>query len=199
MFDIDSAYHVNNPYKVSKSSSYGENGHSLYKVKTTKKKPYLIKVDCYDNDLHFIKFYPKNLHLSKDKYRQRIKGVNELSRIVATCIKIAQSILKKNPDACFGFYGQWDEKDVINTRQGKTSTSQRYRIYLHAVINKVSANNFMISNNETFNLTIIIPKHKYSEELLSEISIGLLNKYLNNFDDFIIPQEESDIQTPKNN
>lgn len=106
----------------------------------------MIRVEEYPNDLYFIKFYPKNYQDSENKYKIRTGDVHELNRIISTCIKHAKSILDNIPEASFGFYGQWDEKDIISDTDTFDDvvnvTSQRYKIYKEAIFRKIDSNKF---------------------------------------------------------
>ena len=108
MFDPKSAYSFGNSLNSFTVSEYGEKSHVLYKVKTLTGKPYFIRVDEFENDLFFIKFYPTNYEYSSLKYKVRLGDVREFSRLIGTCINVAKSIQEKNPEAAFGFHGQWD-------------------------------------------------------------------------------------------
>lgn len=71
MFQEEFSYHVNPPLKTTTSGVNGEKRSFFHKVKTYKNKPYIIRVDEYENNVFFIKFYPRNLEQSKNKYKFR--------------------------------------------------------------------------------------------------------------------------------
>jgi hypothetical protein len=133
MFDPKFAYKISTPIEKKGPSSDGELHSHKYKFKTLSKKTYFVKVCVYKHNIHFIKFYPSRLELSPNKYKKRIGNVKEFSRIVSTCLKLAVEIIDKKPDAIFGFFGQWDDKDV----EEKAKVSQRYRIYSRAIVSNL--------------------------------------------------------------
>jgi glycosyltransferase involved in cell wall biosynthesis len=147
----------------------------------------MLRVDEYPNDLYFIKFYPSNLYDHPNKYKIRVGNINELSRLIATCIKLAKIILKKNPAASFGFYGQWDEKDVEVCDKKNINSSQRFRLYLKAVLRKVNDEKYSFVQLEELNLMIIISKENYSEELVQLFVRDLLGIYKNDISSFTVP------------
>jgi hypothetical protein len=157
MFDAKFSYKIESPLKSSKSSSEGESKYFLYKVKTTTGRPYFIKVSYYENDVHFLKFYPKKLELSPNKYKIRVGNINELTRLVSTCIKLSIEIMKTNKNSILGFVGQWDFVDVEAERE----VSQRYKIYEKAVLSVISKSNYDVSFivAESINTFIVFPSH----------------------------------------
>ena len=178
MFDLSSSYQLSPPNRKSTISQYGEKNSIYYKVKTLKKKPYFIRVDEFDSDLFFIKFYPKKMQNDKDKYKKRVGKVNELNRLVATCINLCYQILKKNPDASFGFHGQWDKIDVFSKKE---DFSQRYRIYKRAMIYKISSDNFKFIDYSNINSMIIIPNHLYNQQYVGKLK-SVLSVNLSEYD-----------------
>jgi len=142
----------------SKASIYGELKSSSYKVKTSKNKPYFIEVNEFEHNVFMIKFHPKNLTHSKDRYKMRNQKTFELTRLISTCIKLAFEILSDNPDATFGFIGQWDDVDV----ERKSKVSQRFRIYKKAILSIIpKANNYAFKFYEVIELNafFVVPSH----------------------------------------
>lgn len=147
MFESKFAYDINSPIKVSKASTEGENKSELYKVRTTDRRPYFIKMNYYDNGVHFVKFYPAKLNLSPNKYKIRVGNIKEFTRLISTCIKLSVRLLEENKDAIIGFVGDWDGKDV----ERESEVSQRYRIYEKAVLS-------VVSKTDKFNVDFIVIK-----------------------------------------
>lgn len=167
MFDLKFSYHVNSPYKKSETGEYGEIGHRLYKVKTTKKIPYIIRVDEFFGGLFFIKFYPSRYVDTKNKYQLRLGRVREFNRLISTCIKIAHNILKQNPDASFGFYGQWDKSDIIQNEDNikiEDLFSQRFRIYQRVIFSKIDKEKFKFITESMINVMVVVPIHLYENK-----------------------------------
>lgn len=158
MFDPKFAYKISNPIEKKRPSSDGELHSHKYKFKTLYKKTYFIKICEYEHNIHFIKFYPSRLESSPNKYKKRIGNVNEFSRIISTCLKLAIQIFYKNSNAIFGFFGQWDEKDV----ECESKVSQRYRIYTTAIISNlddVSRHKFHYYKLPIINTFFFVPQH----------------------------------------
>ena len=158
MFDPKFAYHISSPIEKKGPSSDGELNSYKYKFKTLSKKTYFIKVCEYEHNVHFIKFYPSRMELSPNKYKKRIGNVREFTRIISTCLKLAVQIFDKKPDAIFGFFGQWDDKDIAS----EAKVSQRYRIYTRAIISNlenVQRHKFNYYKLPLINTFFFIPEH----------------------------------------
>ena len=93
----------------------------VYRFKTRFNRVYFIIVEIFEMNIYAIKFH---LRIHKDlpnKYKIEIND-GDAFRIFSTCIKMAEIILKSNPEASFGFIGQ-------NSDGESTHLTQRYRIY----------------------------------------------------------------------
>lgn len=164
----ESKIHLGSPIKKITEGIVGEVVY-VYKVRAPSKKPYMIRLEKYKYDTYFLKFYPKNLELSTDKYkfRNEIKNSNrDLPRLVACCIDLAKKIQKKNPDAIFALYGQWDEVDVAR----RDEISQRYRIYRIVLASKAREQDFVHVVVPPINTYFIIPVAVYTEALKGQIT-----------------------------
>jgi hypothetical protein len=189
MFDSKFTYPINQPLKKSGPSNDGDLRSWEYKVKTTKKKTYVIKVCEYKHDVHFIKFYPTKLSGAKDKYKKRLGNTKEFSRLIGTCFALAFKIMKKNEDAIFGFYGQWDKVDV----EREDEISQRYRIYKRAVISILSKSEkykFNFTAIDQINTFFIFPAHLPLEVKIDQLRLHFSTIFTNeNINDLIIPKK----------
>jgi hypothetical protein len=164
---FDSSLPINNPIKNSSTSEYGGEGYLLYKIRLKNKKPYIIRLEKYPNNLYFIKFYPKNHESNPNKFKLRLNQKIELTRLIATCITLAKNMLSNNPDCCFGFFGQWDKNDIVSENELINSeyvVSQRYRIYKTVIFSKLNKDNFEFYFNDEINTMIIFPKHIYENK-----------------------------------
>ncbi len=185
MFDSKYSYNLGAPLKKTSSPYEGESKSVIYKVKTTKRIPYFIKVNYYENDVHFIKFYHKKFEQSPNKYKMRIGNVNEMTRLVSTCIKLAVQIHDGNRNAIFGVVGQWDEVDV----KKQSEISQRYRIYIKAILSVLtkSEKSFDYFTIEKLNTFLFIPSHMNSEEKIKKIGENFSNIMGSGIQDLAIP------------
>lgn len=180
---FDAPLIINNPIKNTATSDFGGEGYFLYKVKLKNKKPYIIRVEKYPNDLYFLKFYPKNHESNPNKFKIRLNQKSEFSRLIATCIDLAKKMLKKNPDCCFGFFGQWDEKDVVSENDLKEISyvlSQRYRIYKSVIFSRLNNENFSFYFNDEINTMIIFPMHIFNNKKLYYKIINMMKQIYSN-------------------
>ncbi len=190
---FDSPLVINNPIKNTTTSEFGGDGYLLYKVKLKNKKPYIIRVEKYPNDLFFLKFYPKNHESNPNKFKIRLNQKSEFSRLIATCIELAKKMLNKNPDCCFGFFGQWDNKDVVSENELKNkpyTLSQRYRIYKSVIFSKINSKNFEFYFNDEINTMIVFPKHVFNDKKLYNKIISRMRQiYSNDLINLRVPLE----------
>jgi hypothetical protein len=166
----------------------GQLNQLIFKFKDTKKTRYILLVDKYENDVHFLKFYRQRDETNKEKYKYRHDIPRyDFFRIISTCINVAKDISIKNEEAVFAFFGQWDDKDIIRQKD----ISRRGSIYRNCVASVIDDNKFKIIQNEKLNYVGFIPKSKYSEQL----EFVLYNNFCNWFG------EENLIKliTPENN
>lgn len=186
MFQDKFSYHVTASLRTSTSGINGEKRAYFHKAKTTSNKPYIIRVDEYENNVFFIKFYPKGLEQNSNKYKFRNdpKVLKEsFTRLVSTCIKVAQLYKNKSPDAIFGFHGQWDDVDVKLKRE----LSQRYSIYSRVVASKVSSQDYKHIAIEQINTFLIIPSNIYTEGLQEELFKQFMEIFGDNIDELRVP------------
>ncbi|CAG5083266.1 hypothetical protein [Parvicella tangerina] len=187
MFEERYSYHLNNPVKVSEISINGELKSEIYRVRTIKgKKVYFIKLDIFHHDVFFIKFYLKKDQNNKNKFKIRYGNVKELTRLVSTCLVLANRKLKQNPDSIFAFHGQWDEKDV----QEENVISQRYRIYKRVIASKVDENKYKFYLIDRLNSMAVIPVHLYNEKNLAKINKYFNDLYGETLEELIVPTIE---------
>jgi hypothetical protein len=98
-----------------------------------------IHLNHFKNNLMIIKFYPRKLEKSGDyKYRAVINDVN-FPKVLATVIRVCEHMVNKHPNASFAFLGSPKEK---GGQIEDISATQRYKIYLHALVNRVSSAKF---------------------------------------------------------
>lgn len=167
MFEERYSLHIGNPIKKITTQLYGEKVALLYKVKTTKKKSYIIRVDEYEDNVFFIKFYLSKYETNPDKYKYRNpKHYREdFTRLVITCITLAKRILKNNPDSVLAFHGQWDNLDI----EKESVTSQRFNLYKRVMISKAPKDKYEHIEILQLNSYAIIPREFYSKERVDQI------------------------------
>lgn len=168
MFESKFAYPIKSPIRKSRNAEDGEELSYLYKVRTNSKKSYFIKVSIYENNVHFIKFFPSKLEQANDKYKRRLGNVNEFSRLISTCLKLAIKLFDNNPDSIFGFHGQWDRVDV----KKNSEVSQRYKIYKKAVVSVLSKSDrhqFNFYPIDQLNSFFVVPQHLNFEAMENKL------------------------------
>lgn len=163
MIEINNAFPTTPIDKKDARSSFpGKEVQFLFKFKDRSNVRYIIEVDKFENNVHFIKFYRQRHEghgVKKFQWRSRKVFSKEFSRIIATCAKVALDIRAKDETAIFAFVGQWDNKDVKN----QNKESQRSRIYKRALSSLVNEHNYKFISREGINYIGLVPKATYQE------------------------------------
>lgn len=107
----------------------------LYRFKTRLNHTYIVEAHQHDYDLFIIKFYKKNEKLSKHRYNVMYNDFDGW-RIMGTCLRVAQDILKHKPEASFGFMGEPTMKECENENSRKVT--KRYRVYKQIAVSYFS-------------------------------------------------------------
>jgi hypothetical protein len=102
-----------------------------YKVKIRSRIVYLIEIHYYER-FAFLKFFPKILENSEDKFKQIGLGlkVGEIRKLIRTCSFLINSIVEKNNQLNFAFFGQVYDKDDEKNRL----VSKRFELYKKQVV-----------------------------------------------------------------
>mgnify|MGYP001410162269 CR=1 FL=1 len=118
--------------------------------------PYYVHVDHFQGDLMVVKFFPKRLkNEGIDKYRKVIDSVL-FNRILASVIRICEDIQQRHPNASFVF--QAAPKINSDNSIEILRITQRYRIYLHALKNRVSSDRFHPVFIERYSICCLVNK-----------------------------------------
>jgi hypothetical protein len=126
---------------------------------------YIVNVEEYPNDVFVIKFHLKS-HTRSDKKYSLTTNLNDMGRVVATCLTIMMWFLtEKNPKASFGFVGanSIDEK----------GTSKRFKIYERLMSNVFSPLKFAHYTFLKSNAYLLLNRDKYTTT--TELEKGLEN------------------------
>ncbi len=158
----------------------------IIKTKTIDSKPYLIHLDEFNDTYFFIKFHPSKYSGSPDKYKIRIGHEYLPVRIMTTCVNVIQEKIEKNPDACFGLFGQWDEIDVNN----QSEISQRFRIWKRIAVSKFDDKKYKFLTIEPLNVLLMIPTHIYSDEFLRDTQDYFYQRFENKIQELRIPRKK---------
>ena len=158
---------------------------TIYKASTGEKKPYLIYLEQYSDNYFFIKFFPSRHRSNPNKYKLRTgehKRVLPI-KLLSTCLRIVVEKMNSHKNASFGFYGQWDAKDVY----AEANSSQRYRIWRSIAIRKINDENFHFLSDSNFNFFLVVPKHVYNDDYMSRTQAYFENRFRSKLDELPIP------------
>jgi hypothetical protein len=147
---------------------------------------YLVQVDYYQGDVCAIKFYPKCIQDSKDKYRI-ITNYGDFRALIFTIISIAKSILDKNKTMSFAFYGERTiERDKDNKIEIEPlENTQRFKAYSRLVGSYVGDITFIHKRYPSVSCYLLINTMNddcLSKELEYKKLFGSLYNDLVNFD-----------------
>lgn len=158
---------------------------TIYKASTREKKPYLIYLEQFSDEYFFVKFFPSRHRSNPNKYKLRT-GENKKVlpvKLLSTCLKIVVEKMKIHKDACFGVYGQWDEKDVYS----KLDDSQRYRMWFTIAKSKINSEKFQFLYDSDFNFFLVVPNHVYSEEFKIKTQTYFETRFRSKLNELPIP------------
>lgn len=122
--------------------------------KKDKHRLYIVELHCY-NGYAMIKFYPKMLKRSSEKYKMRSSqfgsnlSVGEIRKLLRFCGQIMNDYLNKFSENYVGFVGQIDSTDDCVTKN--RINSQRFKIYTVYINTYFKRPKFSILDN-TFNI-----------------------------------------------
>lgn len=143
------------------------------KRKEAKKLLYIVELFRFQLDVYILKFYPKALRLSEDKFTKTLKGFYVYAPpIFRTCAEICIDILNSNTNASFGFVAseKQAEEEYYNTR---------FRIYKSLVSDWFPESRFIHTTNESKGFYLLVNKQNCDdhEDRLREITIMLAKTY----------------------
>lgn len=124
--------------------------------------------------MYVIKFFPKHLSESKNKFSV-VLNEEYAPKIIRTCINIMLEISAVNPLANFGFLGSNTISEYFNESKYMT---QRYRIYRQLMLNFFSENIYYHIENQTNSAYLLLNKSNTSlKELLIDIQKMFISFY----------------------
>jgi hypothetical protein len=135
---------------------------------------YLAEVELYEHNMYVIKFYPKHLSESKNKF-SIVLNEEYAPKIIRTCINIMIDISLQNPLSNFGFLGSNTISENFNESKYMT---QRYRIYRQLMLNFFSENSYYHIENQTNSAYLLLNRaNKNYKEQLIEIQKMFISYY----------------------
>ena len=167
---FDSAYHFN---KVGFQNAHQKK--YLVSVATysfrTENQYYLVEVERYKYDIFIIKYFLKK-HKSNKKRFNLLSHEFKCSKIVATCVNIMLSILRKHPIANLGFLGA-HTIDLANRYEEKKSNTRRFKIYKYAIEELIDTDFFIHFMDEQNSTYLIVNKKISNPDELSLIATDM--------------------------
>lgn len=120
----------------------------IYRFDTDKNRRYHVEIDQLPHEFYLIKFFPIHMTRARNRYRC-ILNDRDAFAVLGTCIKILTDHLARNPNASFGFMGvpksfRADDQYTIDD----FNYTARYRVYLHAVVNRLGSKTFQFTRDE---------------------------------------------------
>lgn len=97
-------------------------------VSIGKRLRFVIEIDEFEHNFYAIKFYPKQLKKSRDKYNL-ITNNGDIIRILLSCASTIPIILAKNKLASFGFIGSRSKSRKARKYLESFHQNKRYRVY----------------------------------------------------------------------
>lgn len=174
------------------NDSYSPNYRTIYKVKVDKI-PFLVYIEEFDGKYSFVKFFPSRYRNNSDKYRLRFDkfSTTQISRLLVTCVEIANEEMQNNPDFSFGIYGAWDSVDVKRQKKIKYTTSQRYRVWKLLASTVIDFNKYKFIRIADLNFFMAIPLEKYSSDYIKQFDKYFRTKFGDKFHKLVVPDSET--------
>ena len=97
-------------------------------ISSRKRLHFVIEIDEFEYNFFAIKFYPKQLKRSADKYNL-ITNNGDIIRILLSCASSIPIILEKNKLASFGFIGSRSKSKKNRLFVESFHQNKRYRVY----------------------------------------------------------------------
>lgn len=137
----------------------------VYKFHSPKTKlNYVLTADLHEGDFFAIKFYAKKDKKSNNRY-SKVINKGDVSNILVTCATTVPVLLKKFPNASFGFIGSRTIDNKSNKIEG-SGDNQRFRVYtyhIHQLIGDITfkhiaykeASSYILLNKKSDNLNVL--------------------------------------------
>ncbi len=131
---------------------------------------YVLTADYHEEDVFAVKFYAQMHRKSGFKY-SLIVNKGDIGNILMTCLKVIPIILKKYPNASFGFIGSrsYDRKSKTLENYEKT---QRFRVYKHIVVQTIGNETFQHYQYEDLSGYLLINRNNELSMAMKERAIA---------------------------
>ncbi len=142
-------------------------------ISSTKKLQFVIEIDEFEHNFYALKFYPKHLKKSADRYNL-ITNNGDVIRILLSCASSIPIILEKNKLASFGFVGSRTRSKKNRSFSESFYQNKRYRIY-STLIQEVIGNKFF-DHFEFNNLSayLLLNKANTNPQKLKKVIVNMI-------------------------
>jgi hypothetical protein len=141
----------------------------VYRFKTPSGRRYHVELDFLPENFCVIKFYPIDRKRARNRYQCILNDGFALG-VIGTCIKILLDYIHENPRTSFGFMGVPKSKHANDKFSvGDFDNTSRYKIYLHAVVNRLGSKTFLFEKDERISSFCAINRAQDSKELRAVI------------------------------
>lgn len=133
---------------------------------------YIVNVEIYGGDLHFVKFFPRQYKGHPDRFSV-LTGDNEPRTIVRTIIHILVNYARNNASSSFAFIA------ASCNGEGHSNT-KRFRFYSHMMEELFDSEQFSHHTNEELSLYMMLRRTEMDARRISPSDIE--NFIYDNFD-----------------
>jgi hypothetical protein len=157
----------NEPYSYRLATKYSlvHNGIKFEQQKFTFRcrhnQVYIVNLEKYESDFYVIKFYLKKHKLSPSKY-SLLSGLQDMPRVMATCLKIMIDTYTKQPYASFGFIGA----NSLGEAENDTKRFKIYRRIMESFFSPVNFTHYAYTEKSAY---LLLNKKKEQVDLLHSI------------------------------
>lgn len=135
---------------------------------------YIVEAEEYDFYIYIVKFHLMKAHSQFDDRYNRLTHLNDVPRVLRTCLDIMIALYQENSHASFGFVGAPLENE------SKESNNKRFRVYSRIMENFFSRQKFSHFTNEKNNFYLLINKdYEVVEPNLETKIINMFHHYYN--------------------
>jgi hypothetical protein len=151
----------------------------IYKFYSPKTKlNYVLTADYHENTFFAIKFYAKKDKRSDNKY-SKVVNKGDVGNILVTCAKVIPILLKKFPDASFGFIGS-RTIDFQSDKIEGYSNNQRFRLYTYHLPQLIGYKTFKHKAYEKASSYVLLNNNAPNlKKLEQDIKSMVINTYSN--------------------
>jgi len=152
---------INHQKRVVSGETLIEHNYSFRGSEKNGNKRYVVIAEEYSYFVFIVKFYLQE-HKSCEHKFNRLTGLNECSRVLATVSVILRELLQQNPYCSFGFVGS-------NSIGEEKNNTKRFKLYSRVISNFVSPVLFEHRFIRSKSAYIVLNRNNQEENLLDKI------------------------------